>query len=412
MFIFGFSKSRPTQIKNDLNHLLLWFLLLSSLLVLIKIPLINLSIHNFLFFLGGGLLIWINFNPKVLLANLKFLLSILAIIICAAVSCVFSEYRLTAFIHTIKYLNYGIIFIAFLLITNNSKNHLQYYKLIVYFLNVIGCLGIFEYFCPNSIVFQCLKDDSFYPRVSSILQNPNPFGVLMAIGAILTIVIYKKRYLSIFGILLSEVIFIVALSLSGSRNSWLVFLIGFGLLLYYRIVNYQFFGWILISILLSLLLFPVSKYRLGFDHLPIFNIIQNGIDLQLPSPSGTAWSRLLIWQKALSEVAHKPFTGLGIGVFAEHISIEVFGKSGFSTHNLLLGVLVDLGIPGLLIVITAIVELMQKTIHSYLLNIPIILFLISQLVDLFVHDFTFTTIEILFIAIALNSKSNKQVVTN
>ncbi len=127
------------------------------------------------------------------------------------------------------------------------------------------------------------------------------------------------------------------------------------------------------------------------------------MQLQLPSPSGTAWSRLLLWQRAIAEVAKRPITGLGMGVFAEHISMEVFGKSGFTAHNLGLGVLVDLGIPGLLIVTTGIGQLLRKINQcSYLTAIPIILFLMSQLVDLFFHDFTFTTIEMFFIAIAIN----------
>ncbi len=419
-------KLQKREIKNQLNYLLLLLLLLSSLLVLIKIPVIDIAVYNFLYPLWTGLLIAINFKGKLIFKHIEPLLFLLTLFTWCVISSLFSEYKITALTQIVKYANYGISFIALLLATGDRKSHLGYYKLIINFLSIIGFLGIVEYLVPDFGLFAILVENSFYPRVTSVMQNPNPFGILMAIAAILTIIIYQKssfnkklntliitqhNFSNIISFAIREIIFIMAISCSGSRNSWLVLIIGLSLLIYYQFISLKSIAGILILLLLVILLIPVSKYRLGLGDLPtITSLSFIGLSgdltiLQLPSPQGTAFSRILLWKRAISEIIDRPIFGLGLGVFNQHISEQVFGKSGFNTHNFFLETLVDLGFPGLLIVTTGIVKLFRKISQcDRLIFIILILFLISQSVDFFLHDFTFTTIEILFIAIALNSR--------
>ena len=394
--------------RSNLNYLLFLLLLISSLLVLIKIPILNLSIHNFLLPLWSVLLILLNYDYRLIAKQLKPLLFLTILSAWCIITSLFSDYQSTALVQTLKYLNYPLILIALLLAIGKTRNKLVYYKIVILFLNLIGILGIVEYFYPQLKLLDLLKTEIFYPRITSILQNPNSFGVLMAIAAIITVILYKQKHLNTWQLLLQESIFITTTSLSGSRNSWLVLIFGLGLLLYFRLISYKLVGLMAVTFILSIWFLPVSKYRVGFSDLStisnfsLIKLTDKPLELQLPDPQGTAFSRLLLWQRAIQEVKQRPITGLGMGVFSEHISSQVFGKSGFNTHNLLLDISVDLGLPGLLIVVVGIAKLWQKVVRTNpLVIIPLILLLIAQLVDFFLYDFSFTTIEIFLIAAAL-----------
>lgn len=397
------NKIEPNKTISKINYLLFLFLLLSSLLTLIKLPIIDLAIHNFLLFLGSSLLIYLNSERRTIINHIKPLLFIIIIITWCLITALLSDYQTTALMQTVKYLNYPLVFLAFLLAITKTKNKIVYYQIVINFLHIIGILGIIEYFCPQLWLFDLFKDDTFYPRISSLLQNPNSFGTLMAITGIISFIFYKQKQGKIIILLLQELVFITAISLSASRNAWLVLIVGLGLLIYHRLISYKLI-WLLGAIcVMSILYLPVSQYRIGLgDILSSLPLATQNQALELPSPKGTALSRLLLWKQAIAQFRQHPITGLGLGVFAEHISIKVFGKSGFNTHNLWLDVLVSLGLPGLLMVATGVWKLWQKINQlDFLITIPLILLLVSQLIDFFLYDFTFTIIEIFCIAIAL-----------
>jgi len=68
-------------------------------------------------------------------------------------------------------------------------------------------------------------------------------------------------------------------------------------------------------------------------------------------------------------------------------------------------VLVEEGIPGLLIFVNFLVIIASKVKHANPVAIaPIMMFLASQLPDFFAEDYTFTTIEFYFLAAAINSR--------
>ena len=395
-------KNKINRDLSQINYLLFCFLLLASLLTLIKLPIVDLAIHNFLLFLGSGLLIYLNYDRLTITKQIKPLLFIVMISGWCLITALLSDYKSTALIQTVKYFNYPLVFLALLLGITKTKNKIFYYQIVINFLYVLGIFGIIEYFYPQLWLFDVLKNDTFYPRISSLLQNPNSFGVLMAIAAIISFIFYKQKHGNVIILLLQELVFITATSLSASRNAWLVLICGLGLLIYYRLISYKLLWLLAIALVVSILYLPVSKYRAGLSDILSIPFAAQDRELQLPSPKGTAFSRLLLWQKAIAEFRQHPITGLGMGVFSEHISTKVFGKSGFNTHNLWLDVLVSLGLPGLLMVATGVLKLWQKINQvEPLITIPLILLLVSQLVDFFLYDFTFTIIEIFFIAIAL-----------
>lgn len=397
------NKIEQNKTISKINYLLFSVLLLSSLLTLIKLPIIDLAIHNFLLFLGSSLLIYLNYKRRTIIKHRKSLLFLIIISSWCLITALLSNYQTTALMQTVKYFNYPLVFLAVLLAITKTQNKIVYYQIVINFLYILGILGIIEYFYPQLWLFAIFKDDTFYPRISSLLQNPNSFGTLMAIAVIISFIFYQQKHGKIIILLLQELVFITAASLSASRNAWLVLIVGLGLLIYYRLINYKLIWLLGVIFVVSILYLPVSQYRIGLgDILSSMPLANQNQELELPSPQGTAFSRLLLWQKAIAQFRQHPITGLGLGVFEEHISIKVFGKSGFNTHNLWLDVLVSLGLPGLLMVVTGVGKLWQKINQlDLLITIPLILFLVAQLVDFFLYDFTFTIIEIFCIAIAL-----------
>lgn len=69
--------------------------------------------------------------------------------------------------------------------------------------------------------------------------------------------------------------------------------------------------------------------------------------------------------------------------------------------------LVEQGVPGLLIFINFLMKIKSKVKYDDTVAIiPLMMFLASQMPDFFVEDYTFTTIEFYFLAAAINSRKD------
>jgi len=398
-------------------------LLFSSLLSRVDTS-YSFSIHYLLLPLFSSILILFNFNnlTKIFRCHKRILVAFGALYIWIWLCTLLSDFQATALTYTLKYSTYFFVFISFLTITFNQQNMRFYYRVVLQFMNFLAVLGFVELFFPNLWIFKLLKYPSFYPQIGSILQNPNQFGVLMAVGAILALILYYKKFISKLELYISEILFFVSIAISASRNSWLVFLLGMFLLLLYRIINLKQMILIGSCFLLCILFYPASTYKIGLGNSQIFPLFElfnqnfNSKDIEtnisnpqgtalsrISNPQGTALSRFALWSSAINEIVKRPITGIGIGVFAEHIGVKVFGAKGFHAHNIFLNVCVELGIPGLLIFISFLVRVFSKIKpNNYLAIIPLVMFLVSQLVDFFIEDYTFTTIELYFLAVAIN----------
>jgi O-antigen ligase len=326
-------------------------------------------------------------------------------------SSLISPFPKTSITYSIKYSIYFLLFIAFLFLNHkNIKASSFYYRCILYLLEIMAILGFVEALFPNLWIFSLLKYPSFHPQIGSIMQNPNQFGVIVAIGLCLSIILEKQKTISKAELYISEFIFIISLALSASRNAWLVFIVGMFLLLIYKIISFRKMILIISLWILCIVSIPVSTYRAGLGDSQIFPLLNlflaDPIETKLPSPVGSALSRFALWQAAISEIIKRPIAGLGIGVFPDHIGVKVFGFKGFHAHNIFLNVLVELGIPGLFIFTSFLVRLgyLAKSANPIIV-IPITMFLASQMFDFFVEDYTFTTIEFCFLAAASNSRS-------
>jgi hypothetical protein len=130
---------------------------------------------------------------------------------------------------------------------------------------------------------------------------------------------------------------------------------------------------------------------------------QNSIETEISNPQTTALSRLALWKAAIIEMTKQPITGIGLGVFAEHIGIQVFGIKGFHAHNIFLNIGAELGLPGLLMFIGFVFKIALGLKPSNFVTVPILLFLASQMFDFFIEDYAFTTIELYFLSLAVIS---------
>ncbi|MBD2678350.1 MULTISPECIES: O-antigen ligase [Nostoc] len=389
-------------------------ILFSSLLGRIKFPGLNIGIHYLLLpaFSFGIISLSLKDTKEFIKKNKIIVISVGILYVWMWVSSLTSQFPSTAITYSIKYSSYFILYFAFLVLTFRklkTSSLTFYYRCILYLLQIIGVLGFLEALVPNHWIFELLKFPSFYPQIGSIMQNPNQFGVIMGIGLCLSLTLEKQNKISAIELYISEFIFLISLALSASRNAWLIFLFGLIILLGYKVIDFKRAIAIISLWLLCILTIPVSTYRIGLGDSKIFPLINlfsaNPSEIVLPSPVGTALSRFALWKAAIIETIKRPLTGIGVGVFAEHIGTKVFGPKGFHAHNIFLNVLVEEGVPGLLIFINFLVIIGSKVKYANPVAIaPIMMFLASQLPDFFAEDYTFTTIEFYFLAAAINSR--------
>ncbi|MGF1936708.1 MAG: O-antigen ligase family protein [Nostoc sp. ChiQUE02] len=391
-------------------------ILFSSLLGRIKFPGINIGIHYLLLpvFSFGIISLSVKGIPEILKKHRTILISMSLLYLWMWLSALISPFPNTAITYSIKYSTYFIEFFAFLVLTfrNLKTSSLTfYYRCILYLLQIIAAFGFVEALFPNHWIFELLKFPSYYPQIGSIMQNPNQFGVIVAIGLCLSLILEKQSKISKFELYISEFVFIICLALSASRNAWLVLIFGMFLLLIYKIVSIRKMIFIMSLWLLCIISIPVSTYRIGLGDSKIFPLINlfitNPSEIVLPSPVGTALSRFALWQAAINETIKRPITGIGIGAFAEHIGVKVFGVKGYHAHDIFLNVLVEQGVIGFLLFTNFLVRIASYARHANPLTIiPIMMFLASQIPDFFAEDYTFTSIEFYFLAAAINSRKD------
>ncbi|BAY37754.1 hypothetical protein NIES2111_20950 [Nostoc sp. NIES-2111] len=400
-----------------MNNIFFILLLFSSLLGRVNFPVININIHYLLIPIFSLVIIISsqNFNWQIIKKHKTFLLSLTIVYLWMWLCSIISPFSNLAIVYTIKYSPYFLIFLAFLFLTYRKNKILYlsfYYRCILYLIQIIAFLGFVEYLFPELWLFKLLKYPSFHPQIGSIMQNPNQFGVTIAIGLCMSLILEQQRIISKFELFLSEFLFLISLALSASRNAWLIFMLGLFLLLIYKIISFRKAILLVILWFFLVIFLPISTYRIGLGNVPIFPLINLFLDnsaevkVKILDPVGTALSRFSLWQAAIIETIQRPISGIGVGIFAEHIGFKTFGGlKGYHAHNIFLNVLAEQGIAGLVIFANFLIQLTSKVKHGNpVIVIPIILFLVCQLPDFFIEDYAFTTIELYFIAVAINSQ--------
>ncbi|MBN4004525.1 O-antigen ligase family protein [Nostoc sp. LPT] len=404
-----------------INNIFFLLILFSSLLGRIKFPGINISIHYLLLpaFSLGIISFSLKEIPEVVKKHKIILISISLMYLWMWLSSLMSDFPNIAITYSLKYSTYYILFFAFLILTFKkiaTPSLTFYYRCILYLLQIIAGLGFLEVFLPKNWIFKLLKFPSFYPEIGSIMQNPNQFGVIVAIGLCLSLILEKQNKISKIELNISELIFPIFLALSASGNGWVIFIIGMFFLLTYKIISFRKMIYLISLLFLCIVTVPVSTWRLGLADskiFPLINVFLENSNLVNPNEKKphtlvvTGFSRFQMWQAAINETIKRPLTGIGIGVFPDQIGVKVWGKKGYHAHNIFLNVSAEQGIPGLLLFTNFLAKIALKVKYANpLITVPIILFLVSQIIDFFAEDYTFTTIEFYFIAAAINYRKD------
>jgi O-antigen ligase len=244
----------------------------------------------------------------------------------------------------------------------------------------------------------------------------------MCIGMLLGLMLHKEKSISAFECYFGVFLFTIVIALAGSRNSWLLLPLGVLLAWLYKVITLRKGFFIIVFLVFCILFFPVSTKQLGIRDsqvVPLMNfLVKESMPLKIarmrtgrpkmvrfPTPIETTNSRVSLWKAAIPEIVKKPITGMGIQVYEKIIGTRVLRQEGCNTHNLFLNIIVELGIPGLLLFLAFIYFLLkQADWYRPIIAIPLVMVFAAQMVDFFIYDFTFTTIGLYFLAAAGNSQ--------
>jgi O-antigen ligase len=272
------------------------------------------------------------------------------------------------------------------------------------FLLVLACIGIIEVIFPQSAFFAAFRTEgslSIYPRVASLLGWPNQFGVLMAVGVVLTELLRRRGFIERRFGLLCTFVFLTQVAQSGSRNAWLTLVGALFWMAARRMLPAKraaALGALFIAIVLIL---PVSARQTGLWDLPW---APDRFDDQpwtpsLSHPSLSLSLRTRLWREAAREIRNHPVSGLGLEVFEIEVGPRVMGRRGFNAHNLALNITAELGFVGLAFALAIGVQLFRsRSRDSDAAEAALVTMLGGQMLDCFVHDATFMSLLYFFAA--------------
>ncbi|NES96806.1 MAG: O-antigen ligase family protein [Desertifilum sp. SIO1I2] len=380
-----------------------------------KLLYLNWGTHYLLIAIAGCIALFYHRKQlKRVVFQYRYLIGWISLFYCWILLSAFaSDFPQVALKYSLKYSTYPIAFGIFLLIPKLA-NQKFYHRTLFHFLAFISGWGIIEYFSPNLDLLNILRYPNAYPRISAIVQGANQLGVLMAIGAVFAIILYRKNLISQAELYLTVPIFIGLNTLSASRNGWLIFILGLGLLWLYKLIRLK--GFLILISLWSffLVFFPVSAARVVTPNHPVFPLLYTiapSAQIQVSAPkkerkpdiaATSDEARVVLWKDALQVFSQKPLTGIGVGVFAEHIGWKHTERSGFHAHNIFLSILVELGIPGFILSIGLLFNFIPFWVFQQeLIGIPLILIFASQQFDFFINDSTFVIFCTYFLANAV-----------
>ncbi len=396
--------------RNTITKALVVLLLFSSLLGYAKIPYLYFSIFNLShpLFALGLLLLYLSRAEEILRRHQSTLLVLVLLYVWTWVSAFFSELPGTALRYSLKYSLHITAFLALLTVTARTQDNDPFYRLIYRFLTVLAAFGVIEYLAPHLWVFKLLRSpDSLavYPRISSLMQGPNQYSTLLSIGILVGIISYHNLWVSRLEFGLSTLFLLAASFLAGSWNGWLMLGIGIFLTLLYRIITIRsitcIVGVLVFAGIMSHLLanqFSRTQMRLIPDATTqaFENVIHERLGI-----------RLLMWNAAITAMKTRPLTGVGIQVFGKQIGKQVVGSEHYHAHNLFLNVGAEIGLPGLLLFLLFLYAVFRHADFTRpIIAIPMIMLAASQVLDYYMHDLTFATLALYFVATAVNSRND------
>ena len=144
----------------------------------------------------------------------------------------------------------------------------------------------------------------------------------------------------------------------------------------------------------------LNIYQINFSDLSEENIFEKFSSLQFSQNN----PRIVIWSNALNFISNRPLLGWGAGsfpyVFHENAYQEIIVQKFQHTHNLIIELAYNFGIPIALLIVSTVFRLfvkafkkinsLNKSISTYLIYKPLItsfsIFMIAHLTDITYYD--------------------------
>jgi O-antigen ligase len=299
-----------------------------------------------------------------------------------------------------RYGGYLFVFGCFLVLLQRRTAWCRAQRTVHGVLVAFGILGVIEYWFPAFPFLQVRGPLIVYPRVASLLLWPNQFGVLMAIGVAFGAALRCEGRLATWADDAAQLVFLLALALSGSRNGWGTFAALLLASAAMRVMSVRRAVALGLSLFLLVLSFPVPRAQLGLRGLPLPQATLAPPDLShTNTPAQTLTPRLMLWRAATDEIWRHPVSGLGPEVFATTVGPRITGQVGINTHDLLLNLATDLGLVGLLLATVWLTLLLRAgDLQRWTTSLPLLGLGLGQIVDCFTYDYTFVVFGLFFAA--------------
>ena len=353
--------------------------------------------------------------------NHAFFLCIVSILVSTFYSCILnpSESLLDfekskIWLNLFNWVPIYFAFIGFQIYLKSEKQRLKFQKVLVAGTVpvIISCImqKFFNLYGPFETLFGTVVWFNYKhsaEQVSGLFNNPNYLGMWLTLClpfALSALKLEKNNYLNSVIMYLINILIIYFAFATYSRNALLGVFLSFFILIERK--KLFFFS---IFFLISLLFYNyvlsnfINIYQVNFSDLSQANIFQKLSSLQSYNP------RISIWSNALNFISMRPFLGWGAGsfpyVFFENSPLKVpFSPESLTqyqhTHNLIIELAYNFGIPIALLIVSTIFSLfikvlkkiksLNKSLSSYLLYKSLLasffIFLIAHLSDITYYD--------------------------
>lgn len=243
-----------------------------------------------------------------------------------------------------------------------------------------------------------------FQRATGLFNNPNYLGMWMTICLPFSITAFKlekKNFLNMLFLLIINILIIYFAFTTYSRNALIGILISFLLLIDKKKLIY-FSILFLISFFIFSYLLPnfLDISQLESINFSQFSAIEKltSVNLNLNQP------RIAIWSNALNFISMRPMLGWGPGsfpyVFYGNAYLEIPLREYQHTHNLIIELAYNFGIPITILITTTVfniftkafnkIKKIDKTSHYYFLSKPVLasfsIFLVAHMTDITYYD--------------------------
>ena len=240
-------------------------------------------------------------------------------------------------------------------------------------------------------------------QVTGLFNNPNYLGMWFTLClpfSLSALKLEKNNFLSSIIMYLINILIIYFAFATFSRNAIVGIIISFLLIIERRkliIFSFSFF----ISLIFFIYILPELSniYQINFSDLSEAHIFKKFSSLQLSSNN----PRIAIWSNALNFISMRPFFGWGAGSFPyvyENAFLEIPVTKYQHTHNLIIELAYNFGIPITFCIVCTIFNIfiktfkkinsLNKSLSKYLIYKPLLasfsIFLIAHMTDITYYD--------------------------